>query len=1063
MAGSRGRALVRVVFVAIASSAGSALAAARAAPPGSALAATLSSAVFYNSGVSRREDGYTWVPFSVSYMEPDNVTAPNTGWGLGGYSYLYKLNATQPPPPPPGGCGASAAGLVNLDVPGFDRGEKRLAPSANVSDCAAFCCETPGCAAFVYEPKSDTTFGGCAVGTPCCFLKSQWGPTAPKPAGFGIFAGNISGAPEPPSVVDPVLGVRSAPPLGGVSAGSIELRADGSLREWLILNQGPAGSSKFGLVDDAWLAVSVGGATKVLRTRPPAYVPAGLGVAALNFSGSYPLTRLVPIDADLARAAGAAAGAAAGSLALFAYSTYVPGDLAASALPAIAFTLSVTNGGADPLPVALALSVPLGGLMGCTMAGDGKGGAGGASAANASACLHACAAAPASCASWQFDSLAAACTLNSDVPLTAFSPTTACGLAGAGGWSAADGAVSLDMRAPSGAVGTSTGDVTLRATADGDLAPPPPPPGAAATFAAADDPAAILAAFAAGGGGSFAPDAPGLAAGGADFTRVQAAHGAAASAGVVAPGGTATFTVVFAWSFPYRSWNGGPTSLGNGYSAIYTDSAMAAAHLATPAQLQATAAAINAHHEAVASAASPAPEWLKDFLVNSFSHAHMLMWFADGRMRQYEAYSCDDVDSVHNDYQRHNMYLWNFPVFEASKLSAWSTFAQAADGHVIESLAGGCGGGKPGDLDAPSGRLMGDTTSLFVVEVGEWWHLSGDGAALAQRWPAVKRAVAWMVSNANITGLPRLLETTYDHFGFGSRESVAYNAHIFLASMLHAAEMAAEVGDAAVEAAVLAALARAQAATTSILWNSTFNYYRAFNGGDAIFTDTLYGLMIAHAHGFGLAGVDADKVAAHLDFEWARNQDAFGMRVISNPVMEDSVWMNGPPTWTYLALAQLAAASPGGVVSSNASALADALEPMRRMVSNYRDRIADLWNLRALTHSETEGNALEHGGPREQGHYGFALTAQHLLLLLSGQQARLHRGQLSFAPIFAPPYSLPVLLLGTEGSLAADAAGRLTLSIAFGSLQLPAGGLSVHGAVYGGGAISLGPGQSVSW
>jgi hypothetical protein len=29
----------------------------------------------------------------------------------------------------------------------------------------------------------------------------------------------------------------------------------------------------------------------------------------------------------------------------------------------------------------------------------------------------------------------------------------------------------------------------------------------------------------------------------------------------------------------------------------------------------------------------------------------MFMWLADGRMREYEAWSCDDVDSVHNDYQ----------------------------------------------------------------------------------------------------------------------------------------------------------------------------------------------------------------------------------------------------------------------------------------------------------------------------------------------------------------------------------------------------------------------------
>ena len=412
------------------------------------------------------------------------------------------------------------------------------------------------------------------------------------------------------------------------------------------------------------------------------------------------------------------------------------------------------------------------------------------------------------------------------------------------------------------------------------------------------------------------------------------------------------------------------------------------------------------------------------------------------------------------DTERHLLYVWAFPEFEANKLLAWSGFGMAEDGHVFESLAGGCGGGKPGALDEPWGRVMGDTTSLFVVEVGEIWHLSGDRLAMEARWPAVARAVGWMLANANATGLPRYLETTYDHFGFGGHESVVYNAAIFLAAMGHAAEMALALGEDGVAEAAAAALTRANAAMTSVLWNSTLGYYRAFNGGDAIFTDSLYGLMISHAGGYGLAGADAARVASHLAFEWASNQDAFGMRVISNPVMEDSVWMNGPPTSTYLSLTQLSESS-GGVIA-NASALAAALEPMRRMVVNYRDRLGDLWNLRALTHTETEGSAREHGGPREQGHYGFMLTDLYLLPLLSGQQAALHLGRLAFRPIFAPPYALPVLLRGTEGALEADAAGGLTLRVAFGAISLPAGGLSVNGVAYAG-AVDLGPGDALSW
>lgn len=43
------------------------------------------------------------------------------------------------------------------------------------------------------------------------------------------------------------------------------------------------------------------------------------------------------------------------------------------------------------------------------------------------------------------------------------------------------------------------------------------------------------------------------------------------------------------------------------------------------------------------------------------------------------------------------------------------------------------------------------------------------------------------------------------------------------------------------------------------------------------------------------------------------------MRVLSRPAQEDSVWMNGPPTWSYLSLLM-------GEGSAER-----ALEPMRRV------------------------------------------------------------------------------------------------------------------------------------
>lgn len=147
------------------------------------------------------------------------------------------------------------------------------------------------------------------------------------------------------NVVPPPMGLRSSPALGGIGAGSTELRSDGSFRDWTILNQRPAGSGKYGIVDDVWMAARVGGKAKVLRTHPPGYA-AGHGVDALTFSGSYPLTRLLVEDRALTTPAETASAAGGGvETRVFGYSTLKPTNLAESAYPALALTLEVKNAG----------------------------------------------------------------------------------------------------------------------------------------------------------------------------------------------------------------------------------------------------------------------------------------------------------------------------------------------------------------------------------------------------------------------------------------------------------------------------------------------------------------------------------------------------------------------------------------------------------------------------------------------------------------------------------------------------------------------------------------------
>ena len=46
------------------------------------------------------------------------------------------------------------------------------------------------------------------------------------------------------------------------------------------------------------------------------------------------------------------------------------------------------------------------------------------------------------------------------------------------------------------------------------------------------------------------------------------------------------------------------------------------------------------------------PDWLKDLLVNSMSFWRSGFWAEDGRWRQWEAFDCNDIDTIQNDMQR---------------------------------------------------------------------------------------------------------------------------------------------------------------------------------------------------------------------------------------------------------------------------------------------------------------------------------------------------------------------------------------------------------------------------
>jgi len=317
------------------------------------------------------------------------------------------------------------------------------------------------------------------------------------------------------------------------------------------------------------------------------------------------------------------------------------------------------------------------------------------------------------------------------------------------------------------------------------------------------------------------------------------------------------------------------------------------------------------------------------------------------------------------------------------------------------------------------------------------------------------------VTNAGNYSLPQYLATTYDHFGFKHRQTVVYNCHVYLTALKAVENMANILSQPATAAIASKALTAGKAKLEmpaekgGPLWNETMKYFLAHSETNTqVFTDSLYGQMLSHHFFNGSYTVNETLLENHLAYEWEQNQDLYGMRVLSSPIQEDSIWMNGPPTWTYLALAM-------GKLSDE-----EAYEPFKRMSENFRTNLKDMWNLRALTHSQTEGTELEHGQPREQGHYGFMLTDLYLIQLLSGQNTDMGKGLVAINPRFDPPYVLPVMFLGVTATIEAYTTSDNTIhanfTVVFGKLELPENGLVWNGCAYQD-VVNLGMGEWVDW
>lgn len=191
--------------------------------------------------------------------------------------------------------------------------------------------------------------------------------------------------------------------------------------------------------------------------------------------------------------------------------------------------------------------------------------------------------------------------------------------------------------------------------------------------------------------------------------------------------------------------------------------------------------------------------------------------------------SCVDLDSVHNDYQRHMPYSIFFPDLLQNVIESGWAKLQQPNGMISESLSWGCMG-PTGHIDSGGGRVMGDVSSVFVIEALEVYTLTGDRAWLDRVTPAVLRAVDWLVDVGTAgTALPHKQCCTYDLLDFQEYDHSTYNSFLYLAAMRACSELGGRLANTTLKAKCDAAYAAGTVAVNASLWNATDGYFRAWS------------------------------------------------------------------------------------------------------------------------------------------------------------------------------------------------------------------------------------------
>jgi hypothetical protein len=539
---------------------------------------------------------------------------------------------------------------------------------------------------------------------------------------------------------------------------------------------------------------------------------------------------------------------------------------------------------------------------------------------------------------------------------------------------------------------------------------------------------------------------------------------AAASINGLAPGATASLSIVHAWHYPhFFFYRDAFTGSDNGVRyASYFDSAAAAA---TSLNLTQIAANILSWQDVFSGLPDPA---LADAAFNLFAHSRSSMWFHERgeEYRQWESLEFTDYLNPTNGDERHLPYFHLAPEAMRSQLRMMVAHARNADGmFYCVSVAGANDAQYGNDPCGPSDHP--DDIAMFMVGTYELFALANDTAFVDEVYEsAILPALGYYKATYDSTPwhLPYQVHETYDAVpltptitGEGNLGTSLYNCLNYLTALNCMLRLAQYRDDNATAAEVAAMLARATASVERNLWQpgatpsfigDTVENYGLFteptNGFAYHSSDGLHGQVLAYRLGFGDL----------LPRTWMQLHQSFASDDLITPFGLSFSKFSGQ-SWIMSDHSNGALRLRWNDERGFDTSLAQ--------IRYWRNTRRELTKNAAVIYTQTGLYAL-------LNYYGYALFYYHTLAAFSGLVANLPSRSIAFAPHFsafsaAGDAAVPVLLGGSLGVLRlSNTSAELSLAfLAAGSAPLSFLSVAICQHTFAAGPYDVAPGSSVQF